>query len=209
MRLFRAPVSRCRTTSLVLRHVVIIAALPVVVFQASPAGATRILYTLDLVSAEFPSFNTYAIKGAFTADPTVLNTVTSASPVGLTVTGLSSGPTDFNGFYGSSAFFVTFTGAGAVTELMASSTDGRTIGLLFAPPISPTGTSRLVDLLLEASPSSAPIETSLVSGDVTPFPTGAKTGPGTGPTTVPEAQSLWLLGAAIALFSLLRRCVTL
>ena len=97
MRLPLTPVSRCRSTSLVLRHVAIIATLLVVVFQASPAGATPMLYTLEGVTADFGSpFGTATITGSFTADPTVIGTDAPDKPTSITVTVLGGTP-DFNG----------------------------------------------------------------------------------------------------------------
>jgi len=71
MRRHLTTVSRGRSTSLVLRHVAIIASLLVVVFQVPPAGATPMLYTLQGVTADFGAsgLGTATITGTFTADP--------------------------------------------------------------------------------------------------------------------------------------------
>jgi len=195
MRLPHRLVFRCTTTSLVLRHVAIIATLLVDVTQASPAGATPMLYTLEGVTADFGSpFGTATITGSFTADPTVINSEASAAPTMLTVTGLDTGPPDFNQTYARAPKFLTTGETLSTTEVEAFDTAGDSIALFFAPRItaSTPPTATVVDLV---DSELTVLITGLVIREATPAP-------------VPEPSGLWLLGAAIALFSLLRRCVT-
>jgi hypothetical protein len=207
MRLHLTPVSRCGTTSFVLRHVAIIASLLVGVFQAPPAGATPTLYTLAGATAYFgATFGTATITGTFTADPTVIGVVSSAAPTTLTVTGLSSSV--FNQTYATRATYANLPVSPNPETIVSVFAGLPQLALEFTPPLAASGTFTLFRADL-SDPMEA-LTSITATGDATP-PIEV-TSPGTGvaaPTTVPEPQTLWLLGAAIALFSLLRRCVTL
>jgi hypothetical protein len=74
--------------------------------------------------------------GTFTADPSVLNTISSAAPASVTVTGLSPGPPDVNQTYATNPIFDNIT-APAETELEVEDTIGDTLTMLFAPHYPP------------------------------------------------------------------------